>query len=124
MLELVIDRQTEIALKNRFCITATAFDKRGKVIASAINSYTDSSKFMRYYAIKAGEPYRKYNHAETRAIELALRTGKTIAKLVVIRYDANGNLANAKPCKVCSCCIADQNIKEVIYSTAEGMVKL
>jgi len=113
-----------MATKKRYVITASTFCKRGRVISTANNSYTDSSKFMRYHAVLANEPYKKYNHAECRAIELALKQNKVPHKLVIIRYNSEGELADAKPCKTCQLAIKLAGIKNVVYSTSSGMETL
>ncbi len=111
-------------MSRKYVITASCFDKRGRVLASATNSYKDSSAFMRYWAVKTGYPYKVYNHAECRAIELSLKTGKVIDKILIMRYDSKGNLKNAKPCEICMACITDLKIKHVLYSTEDGVVEL
>lgn len=107
--------------KKRYVITASTFDKRGRVISSANNSYSDSSKFMRYHAMLAQEPYKVFNHAECRAIELALKQKKVPHKLVILRYNSSGEMADAKPCKTCQLAIRLAGIKKVVYSTSNGM---
>ena len=80
---------------------------------------------MRYYARKVGQPYRVYNHSEIRCLEIAIfKMKKQVDKLVVMRYDADGNLKDAKPCSICQYAINDLNIKNVLYSTEEGMKEL
>ena len=78
---------------------------------------------MRYYAMKVGKFYCKWNHAEIMCISKATKMHKKIDKLVILRYDCYGNLRNAKPCTICSACINDFNIKEVYYSTNEGKME-
>jgi tRNA(Arg) A34 adenosine deaminase TadA len=111
-------------MSRKYVITATCFDKRGRVLASATNSYKDSSAFMRYWAVKTGYPYKVYNHAELACLQKALKLGKQIDKILVMRYDSQGNLKNAKPCEICMACITDLKIKHVLYSTEDGVVEL
>jgi len=110
--------------KTRYVIHSTCFDKRGRVVSSATNSYVDSVALMRYYAVKSGNPHKVFNHSEIAAIDKALKARKDIHRLVIIRYDSQGRLKDSKPCPVCSYAIEDIGIKEVYYSTPEGMKKL
>lgn len=110
--------------KKRYEIICTAYDKRGRVLCTAVNSYNDSSSLMRYYAMKVGRSYCKWNHAEISCIDKAMKLRKTIDKLVILRYDCYGNMKNSKPCRICMQAIQDFNIKHVLYSTEQGMQKL
>lgn len=111
--------------KKRYIITCTAFDKSGRVISVANNSYTDSSRLMRRFARIAGEPWKASNHAEIACINKAMKQGKIVHSLVVTRFDSFGNMKNAKPCKTCNTAIDYFKIKNVYYSTEDkGMVKL
>ena len=111
--------------KKRYAITASAFDKRGRCIYTSGNSYSDSSSLMRYYAMKSGHPLKVFNHAEIACIyHASVRLRQKIHKLVVLRFDCTGALKNSKPCPVCDYAIKDMGIKEVYYSTPEGMVRL
>jgi hypothetical protein len=112
-------------MKKRYVIVASSYDKRGRLIHSCTNSYTDSSSIMRYYAFKAGYPKRVYNHAEVICLYHSIvRMKQKVDKLLVMRYDSFGNLKNAEPCDVCKLCIDDFGIRTVLYSTEAGVVKL
>lgn len=110
--------------KQRYEIICSAFDKKGRLICSVSNSYTESCSLMRFYAIKTGNLKNPYNHAEIACIDKAIKLRKVIDRLVVIRYDCNGNFKDCKPCKICQAAIQDFNIKSVMYSTSEGMKEL
>ena len=111
-------------MKKRYCITATAFDRSGRVIASAVNSYESSTALMRYYAMKTGNPKKVFTHAEIGVLGKAMKLRKIVDKIVIVRYDSNGKLKNAKPCSICSTAIRDFGIRKVLYSTPEGMMEL
>lgn len=49
-------------------ITATIYDKRGKIIAIGKNSYIKTHPKMKEYAIKNSEPYKQVLHAEIAAL--------------------------------------------------------
>jgi len=110
--------------KKKYYITCTCFDKRGRVISVGTNSYSESSAMMRYYAVKSGNPEKKFNHAEIDAAWKCIKAKKTVAKMLILRYNSQGQFANACPCEVCKCMIEDLGIKHVYYSTSEGIVKL
>lgn len=112
-------------MKKRYVITASAFDKRGRLICTANNSYNDSSSLMRYYAFKTGNHQKVYNHAEIRCLEIAiLKMKQKVARLVVMRWDSFGNLKDSSPCCICREAIKDFKIPEVYYSKEDGIVKL
>lgn len=111
--------------KKRYVIIASSYDKRGRLIYSCTNSYTDSSSLQRYYAIKAGHPERKFNHAEVRCLEISiLKMKQKVDKLLVVRMDSNGNYKDARPCEVCQLALKDFGIRTVLYSTEQGVIKL
>lgn len=111
--------------KKRYVIVASSYDKRGRLIYSCTNSYNDSSALQRYYSLKAGHPHRVYNHAELRCLEISiLKMKQKVDKLLIMRYSSDGSLKNSEPCEVCKLCISDFKIKNVYYSTEEGVKKL
>lgn len=112
-------------MKKRYCITASSFDKRGRLIYGCTNSYENSSSLMRYYAMKSGNTEKKFNHAEIRCLEVSiLKMRKKVARIVVVRYDSFGNYMSAEPCNICKMALEDFCIDEVLYSTREGMKRL
>lgn len=111
--------------KKKYTIVASSYDKRNRLIYSCTNSYTDSSSLMRYYAMKAGHPKKVFNHAEIRCLEVSiLKMKKVVDKIVVVRLDSNANMKDAKPCEICTLAIKDFGIKQVFYSTENGMQRL
>ena len=106
----------------RYTIVAHAFDKRGRLLAVATNSYTKTHPLQAYFAEKAGQPAKQFAHAE---IKCMLRCkDKQIHRLMVYRYATDGKLACAKPCPVCQEAIKAFNPTEVWYSDYGTMVKL
>lgn len=111
--------------KKRYVIVASSYNKRGRLIYSCTNSYNDSSALMRYYAIRLGQGKKVYNHAEIRCLEVSiLKMRKHVDKLLVLRYDSEGNMKDAMPCIICREAIKDFNIRTVLFSTEFGMQKL
>lgn len=110
--------------KKRYSITASAFDKRGRLIASANNSYKDSSALMRFYARKVGKQHCKWNHAEIACLNKVMKMNKIVDTLVIVRYDCSGMLKDSRPCEICQEAISDFKVRKVIYSTPNGMEEL
>lgn len=95
-------------------ITATAYDKRGRIIAIGKNSYQKTHPLQSKYAIKSGLPEKIYLHAEIAAIIKSKEPSK-IFQIHVERY-IDGNPALAKPCPVCQTALDDMGISNVTYT--------
>lgn len=98
----------------RQSLTATTYDKRGRVIAVGYNSYTQTHPKQKELACKAGLPEKEYLHAELSSIIKS--KGKAIHKIKIERYDKNGNPKLAKPCPICELAIKQANIKFIEYT--------
>ena len=108
--------------KKRYTVIAHAFDKRGRLLAVATNSYTKTHPIQAYYAEKVGHPHQPFAHAE---ILCMLRCkDKKIHKLMIFRYGNNGELVCAKPCPICQEAFTAYQPTEVWYSDNGTMVKL
>lgn len=111
-----------MASKKRYKVFATAFDKKNNVIGQGVNEYKRSHPLMKKFAMEAGEPCEKiYIHAELAAVLSAGK--KNIHKVLVQRFDSNGNPALAKPCKTCQCMLKTFGVKIVQYTSAHGVVQ-
>lgn len=92
-----------IMASKQYHILAKCYDKRGRLLSAAFNSYTKTHPLMVYFARKVGhsEQHCKkvFIHAEVSAILKA--RGKPIHRITVERYDSNGLPALAKPCPIC-----------------------
>lgn len=107
--------------RRRFELIATAFDKKNKVICTATNLYNKSHPLMKAMAIRAGESEAKiYQHAEFRALLLAGDT--EVYSLFVQRFAADGSFALAKPCRTCQEVIKFFGVREVRYTSPNGVV--
>jgi tRNA(Arg) A34 adenosine deaminase TadA len=100
--------------KKRYIVLAKCFDKRGRLISSAYNSYQKSHPMMARIASRLGMPDKQFLHAEILAIIRA--RGKIIDKITVERYDSFGNPANAMPCKLCMEAIREAGITNVEWT--------
>ena len=96
-------------------IIATIYDKRGRVLSVGSNSYTKTHPLQAKYAAMAGLPHKQYLHAEISAI-LRLENPSKAYRILVERYDSNGNPANAKPCPICQRVIVSAGIKQVEWT--------
>jgi tRNA(Arg) A34 adenosine deaminase TadA len=101
-------------LSKHHIITAQAFDKRGRLLSSAVNNYRKSHPIQAHFAELAGEKERIYLHAEIAAL---LRAGDAaVHSLRISRFNKKGDPVCAKPCKVCSLAIKHWKVSNVIHS--------
>lgn len=100
-------------MARRYEIKAMAYDKRGKLLAVGLNSYTKTHTLQAELGRKSGRPQAIYLHAELAAL---LKARKPVHKLVVFRYDRDGKPANSKPCPACQLAIKKFNVKEVVHT--------
>lgn len=106
----------------KYIVVAHAYDKRGRILAVATNSYTKTHPMQAQLAAKVGHPQKHFLHAE---ILCLLRCKEhAVHALKVWRYDADGQLACAKPCPICQEAIGLYKPQEVWYSDYGTMVKL
>ena len=101
--------------RTKFELTATIFDKRGRILSIGKNSYTKSHPVQKHHAERVGLPDKIFLHAEIAAIVKCRQLHKA-HKILVTRFDRDGNPASAKPCRVCREAIKSVGI-EVIEHT-------
>lgn len=100
--------------KRRYKLTATTYDKRGRVIARGHNSYERTHPLQLEYAERAGQDWKPYLHAEIHAI---IRSrGADIHKIRIERFGQNGEPKMARPCAVCELAIKAAGIRFVEYT--------
>ena len=100
--------------KKRYLILAKCYDRKGKLLSAAFNSYTKTHPLQAYLAKQVGHESQICLHAEIAAILKC--KGKSIYRITTERYDANGLPANAKPCKICQLAIKMFGITKVEYT--------
>ena len=106
--------------RKRYQITATAFDRKGRILSTQQNDYRRSHPLFKFFAIMAGESEEKiYKHAEFAACISAGK--KDIHTVLVQRFHSNGDPANAEPCKTCKLVLKNFGVKKVYYTTSEGI---
>lgn len=95
-------------------ITATVYDKRGRVLSTAQNSYVKTHPLMADAARKVGQPERIYLHAEVAAL---VRCDWSKAhSMFISRYDKSGNPQTAAPCKCCQHVLLRAGVKNVFHT--------
>lgn len=88
-----------MAGRKKYVITAKCYDKRGRLISVGVNNYKKTHPLQAALAEKVGLPDKQFLHAEIQAL---LRAGdQKVYKIVVERFGADGQPANAEPCPVC-----------------------
>ena len=104
----------------RYKLFATCYDKRGRILSYGENSYSKTHPLMAELSKEMhGHPEKMYLHAEVQAL---LRCGdRKPYKLVVQRFDSEGNPKLAKPCRTCQSIIKSYGVKIVRYTTEEGI---
>ena len=96
-------------------LTAIVYDKRGRPLSIGQNSYTRTHPRQAAIAAKVGLPEKKFVHAEFSAITKC-RDLKKAHKIVIMRYNKQGEPVNAKPCPVCMELIRLSGIKEIEHT--------
>lgn len=106
--------------QRKHILLAKSFDKRGRLIAAATNSYTKTHPLQLHFAKQVGMPEYDKLHAE---ILCLLRSReRDIHTLTIERYSADGMPALARPCNICMCAIRTFNVKFIQYTTSNGFV--
>lgn len=104
----------DMSTKKRYHILAKCYDRKGRLLSAAFNSYTKSHPLQAYLAKQVGHESQICLHAEIAAILKC--KGKPIYRITTERYDASGLPANAKPCKICQLAIKMFGITKVEYT--------
>lgn len=97
-------------------ITATIFDKKGRVISVGKNSYVKTHPKQAHHAKKVGLDHKVFLHAELDAI-IRCRDLSRAHKILVTRITRSGKYGNAKPCPVCESAIQEAGIKNVEWTS-------
>ena len=103
--------------KQRYTIHARCYDRRGKLLSSATNSYTRTHPYQKQLAEELGLYGKEFLHAEIAAILRA--KDQPIHSIVIERFGKDGRPLLAKPCPICQAAIREFSIKEVFYTIGE-----
>ncbi|EJR1979327.1 hypothetical protein N0S44_000487 [Escherichia coli] len=97
----------------RYRIIARALDKKGRVLATRTNSYTQTHPKQKNFAVKAGRNDAIWLHAE---ISCLLAARADVHTLLIARVSKDGIPVSAKPCEICSLAIQEYGVVEVIHT--------
>jgi len=95
-------------------VTAIISDKRGRILSIGKNSYIKTHPLQARYARRINK-HQIYLHAEIQAI-IKCRDIERAYKIVVIRYDSQGQPCIAKPCPICSEALRDVGISIIEHT--------
>lgn len=99
----------------RHILTAKIFDKQGRLISQATNSYKKTHPIMYKAAAAVNKPHSIYLHAEVAAL-VKIKDWSKAHRIDVIRYLKDGTPGNAKPCPICSRVIGQTGIKLINHT--------
>lgn len=99
--------------KKRYLLRAETYDSRGRKLSEAYNNYSKTHPIQAHFASIAGQPERKYLHAEILAI---IRAGSHKIHTLKVT-NLNGKLS--APCPVCMAAIKAYGISRIITSTTD-----
>lgn len=99
---------------NRQHMTATIFDKRGRVLSVGKNSYYKTHPEMARLGKRVDMPEKIFLHAEISA--LIRCNSKNAYKIKIERYNKKGVPLLAKPCAICELAIREAGIKFIEYT--------
>jgi len=104
-----------MCINKKYNISATVYDKRGRILSTAVNSYSKTHPEQKRLAVKVGLPEKEFGHAEVISIIRALKVGVPYS-IKVERYGKTGNPLNAEPCPICKLMIKESGIKFVTHT--------
>lgn len=101
-------------MSKRYHITATVYDKKGRMLSVGVNDYLKSHPEQKRYADKVGLGSKIFLHSEIAAL-IKVRHG-TPHKIKIERYGKLGQPLNAAPCPICTHAIKEAGISFIEYT--------
>jgi deoxycytidylate deaminase len=101
-------------MKNPPKLTATIYDKKGRVLSIGVNSFIKTHPRQYRAAAAAGQPLKVYLHAEIAAL-VRIRHGVPY-RISIERYGKGGEPRLAKPCPICEIAIQQAGISRIEYT--------
>lgn len=98
-------------------ITAFIYDKRGRLLSAAKNSYIKTHPLQAKLAKEVSLPDKQFLHAEVAAL-VRLKDWKKAHSIFITRIGKNGEPLLAKPCPVCARAIQLAGIKNISFTTS------
>jgi deoxycytidylate deaminase len=99
----------------RHILTAKIFDKQGRLLSQASNSYKKTHPLMYEAGTAVNKPNSIYLHAEVAAL-VKIKDWTKAFRIDVVRYMKDGTTGNAKPCPICSRVIGQTGIKLINHT--------
>lgn len=96
-------------------IVAVIYDRRGRVLSVGQNSYIKTHPLQALHAHRTGLHQKIYLHAEISAITRCPDISKAY-RMLVTRYDRQGQPVLAKPCPVCESALRATPIRHVDHT--------
>lgn len=90
------------------------------IVSTGMNREKSHTMQHRYDSRTHYHGTRSKLHAEIDALIKSGRMDLTGAEIYVYREDANGNIANCKPCVSCTQALKDAGVKHVYYTSRKG----
>lgn len=104
--------------RGRDRIGCVAFDKKGRILGSATNSYSKTHPEQAKYAQQVGLDEKIYLHAEIACIIRAqklLKKDQSINLLSIARLNRKNEPLNSKPCPICIEAIKEAGVEKIEY---------
>lgn len=101
--------------RKQYSLTATIYDKRGRVLSTGENSYSKTHPTQYHFAKRTGRPEAVYLHAEIAAL-VRLKDVERAHRIVVERVGADGQTRPAEPCPICKLAIEHAGIEIVEHT--------
>lgn len=99
----------------RHTLTAKIFDRQGRLLSQASNSYKKTHPIMYKAGNAVNKPNSIYLHAEVAAL-VKIKDWTKAFRIDVVRYMKDGTTGNAKPCPICSRVIGQTGIKLINHT--------
>lgn len=96
-------------------ITALIYDRKGRLLAVGKNSYVKTHPLQAKFANQVGLEHKQFLHAEIAAL-VRLKDWSKAHRIVVTRYDKQGEPVLAKPCPVCQRAINQAGIQHIEHT--------
>lgn len=103
----------QVGSYKRYRVIARALDKKGRVLATRTNSYTQTHPKQKNFAVKAGRNDAIWLHAE---ISCLLAARADVHTLLIARVSKGGIPVPAKPCEICSLAIKEYGVVEILHT--------
>lgn len=100
-------------MRKQQTITATIFDKKGRILSVGKNSYTKTHPRQAHLAAKCGHHHKVYLHAEIAAL---VKCKGQPHKILIERYNRRGEPLLAKPCEICQMAIKEAGINFIEFT--------